>query len=145
MTDKIDSFQGYYRFLSNFWPAEVCLDGVVYPSVEHAYVAAKTLDLEMREQIRQVQTPGQVKRFGRKLQLRPDWDDVKVSVMKDLVAQKFAEGTDLRKKLDETSPAYLEEGNTWGDRFWGVCKGEGLNHLGKILMEVRTSDQSLFN
>lgn len=29
------------------------------------------------------------------------------------------------------------EGNTWGDKFWGVCDGEGENHLGKLLMEVR--------
>ena len=48
----IDSFHGVYRFLSNFWPAQVALDGIVYPTVEHAYVAAKTIDTIVRMEIK---------------------------------------------------------------------------------------------
>ena len=43
-------------YLSNFWPARVMLDGVEYPSTEHAYQAAKTLDKVTRERIRQIET-----------------------------------------------------------------------------------------
>lgn len=138
MNTPIRSFMGPYRFLSNFWLAEVSLDGVVYPSVEHAYVAAKTLDLGVRAAIAEVDTPGKVKRMGRKLVLRDDWEDVKLQVMEDLLRQKFAPGTALRTQLDLTGSSHLEEGNTWGDTFWGVCRGVGENHLGKLLMKIRT-------
>ena len=43
----------------------------------------------------------------------------------------------MRSKLEETRGSELIEGNTWGDRFWGVSRGIGENHLGKILMEER--------
>lgn len=132
----IDSFTGENRFLSNFWPSEVELDGMLFPTVEHAYVAAKTLDLEQRAEIATVATPGQVKRLGRKLVLRPDWEDVKLSIMEDLVRQKFQDPR-LAKVLLATGDQELVEGNTWGDTFWGVCFNVGLNHLGLILMEVR--------
>jgi len=132
----IARFTGSYRFLSNFWPARVELYGIEYPSVEHAYVAAKTLDASQREHIRQLEKPGDVKRYGRKLVLRPDWNDVRLYIMEDLVRQKF-EDPELRKLLLATGDQKLIEGNTWGDRFWGVCDGVGENHLGRILMRVR--------
>lgn len=135
---SIDSFTGDYRFLSNFYPAKVEYEGLVFPTVEHAYVAAKTFDLEKRDQIKNIPTPGQVKRFGRKLALRPDWDEVKLFIMYDLVVEKFKDRA-LQRLLLKTYPATLIEGNDWGDEFWGVDlrSGEGENHLGRILMEVR--------
>ena len=131
----IKSFSGDYRFLSNFYPVEVVLDGVTYPTVENAYQAAKTLDLEKRKEFLGV-TPGRAKRLGQSLELRPDWNDVKLSVMKRLNEQKYMR-SDLRKMLCDTYPLDLAEGNTWGDTFWGVCDGKGSNHLGKMLMSIR--------
>lgn len=133
----INSFSGDYRFLSNFWPCKVVFDGVTYPSVEHAYVAAKTPDPILRMQIASIETAGQVKKFGRKLELRPDWDSVKVGIMRDLIRQKFKDA-ELAALLVATGDALLVEGNWWGDTFWGVCKGVGDNWLGRILMEVRS-------
>jgi ribA/ribD-fused uncharacterized protein len=131
----IKSFSGDYRFLSNFYPVEVVLDGVTYPTVENAYQAAKTLDLEKRQDFLGL-TPGAAKRLGQRLGIRPDWDDVKLSVMTRLNEQKYMQ-PDLRKKLCDTYPQDIVEGNTWGDTFWGVCDGKGSNHLGKILMAIR--------
>lgn len=78
---------------------------------------------------------------GRRLPLRKDWEQVKISVMKTIVKDKFirnmAYKADIQKLLLDTGDAYLEEGNSHGDRFWGTVKGEGQNWLGKILMEVR--------
>jgi ribA/ribD-fused uncharacterized protein len=135
-TDMIDSFKGENRFLSNFWPAEVQLLGMKFPTVEHAYVAAKTTDLEKRAEIQKVSTAGQVKRLGRTLTLREDWDEIKLSVMEDLVRQKF-QHPELAALLLATGDQELVEGNTWGDTFWGVCFDVGCNHLGLILMKVR--------
>ena len=134
---KIDSFSGNYDFLSNFYPVVVELDGVKYTSVEHAYQAAKTLDLEEREVFRDSPTPAIAKKLGKKVQIREDWEEVKIEIMTNLVWQKFNDYEDLGKKLIDTRNAELVEGNWWNDKFWGVCRGEGLNWLGKILMAVR--------
>lgn len=128
-------FDGEYRFLSNFYPAEVEYEGLTFPSVEHAYQAAKTLDIEVRKQFLNI-TPGQAKRLGKQVKSRDDWDSVKVSIMHELVGKKF-KIKQLRDELLATGNRYLIEGNTWGDTFWGVCNGVGKNMLGIILMEIR--------
>lgn len=133
----ITSFTGNYRWLSNFAPAKVTLDGEVYPTVEHAYVAAKTLDPLVRKLVQEQATPGMAKRLGRKLSLRPDWDEVKLKVMEDLLRQKFRDST-YAMQLRRTGDMPIVEGNTWGDTFWGVCHGVGENHLGRLLMQLRS-------
>ncbi|HDZ27840.1 MAG TPA: NADAR family protein [Candidatus Aminicenantes bacterium] len=133
----ITSFQGEYRWLSNFWPVKVELEGIIYPTVEHAYQASKTWDALEREGIRRCSTPGKAKRLGRSVSLSPDWMEVKLVVMKALVLYKFGNDRSLKAKLLATGETDLIEGNPWGDTFWGVCDGVGENHLGRILMEVR--------
>ena len=136
-TGRINSFEGPYRFLSNFYPAEIEFEGMTYPSVEHAYQAAKTLDTEVRKKIAAIPNPGDAKRMGRAQQVRADWEDVKFDVMEKCVRYKFTHHPDMKEKLLATGDAYLEEGNTWTDRIWGVYQGQGENRLGKILMKVR--------
>ena len=131
--NKIDSFSGPYRFLSNFYPAPVLLDNVLYPSTEHAFQAAKTTG-DRSAFLKG--TPTDAKRLGRRVALRPDWEAIKIDVMLDLLRQKF-NGGGLRTKLLATGDAELIEGNMWGDRFWGVYRGVGENHLGRLLMRVR--------
>lgn len=133
----VKSFQGKYRFLSNFYPAAVFYRGLTFPTVEHAYQASKSLDETEQRRIAQCPTPGDAKRLGRQLTRRPDFDEVKLSIMFDLVSQKFTRHPQLTKLLLETGDDELVEGNTWNDIFWGVYNGQGKNHLGKILMKVR--------
>jgi ribA/ribD-fused uncharacterized protein len=134
---NIDSFSGEYRWLSNFWFCPVTLDGIVYPSTEHAYQAAKFDDPKMRDNICKAATFKQAKHLGYAAGLRLDWELVKLKVMEDLLRQKFKPGSDLAVKLISTQGRKLIEGNTWGDTFWGICKGKGHNHLGKLLMKIR--------
>jgi ribA/ribD-fused uncharacterized protein len=134
----IDNFDGEYRFLSNFYYPSVVKDdmGLEYTSVEAAYQAAKTLDYAKREPFT-CMSPNQAKKVGRTLQpLRPDWEEVKIEVMRGFLKQKFSD-PELKQKLLDTGSRELIEGNWWGDRFWGVCKGKGKNWLGKLLMELR--------
>ena len=138
MNPPIDSFAGEYRFLSNFFPTPVFLDNKLYSSTEHAYQAAKTLIQAEREEIQRAGTPGLAKKLGRKVTLRVDWESIKINVMRELLRQKFARGTPLSLGLVATGDAILIEGNHWNDCFWGVCRGVGENHLGKLLMEQRS-------
>lgn len=132
----IDAFFGEYRFLSNFWPASVEHDGIRYSSVEHAFQAAKTLDMDERRRVAALPTAKEAKQAGRHLVLRGDWETARLDVMLELVRRKFRH-VDLRERLLATADHELVEGNTWNDHFWGVCRGRGENHLGKILMRVR--------
>lgn len=135
-------FRGVYRFLSNFWPVEVVLDGVTYASTEHAYQAAKTLDPAMRAKFATLETPSEAKRLGESITVRPDWDEIRRGVMKDLLWQKF-QREDLITLLLATDDAEIVEANSWHDTYWGWCtcathKGQGENNLGELLMEVRS-------
>lgn len=137
---KVAEFQGEHRFLSNFWPCYVHLDDLIFHSVEHAYQASKTLDKDMRERISLMVNPGAVKQLGRTIKLRPNWDQIKVQVMRHLVTEKFT-NPQLAEWLLKTGDVMLEEGNRWGDTFWGIDlrTGQGQNHLGQILMDVRST------
>jgi len=134
----IISFSREYRFLSNFWPCQVIgPSDLIYPSVEHAYVAAKSLDASIHTHVSNLLTAGKAKRFGRDLELRSGWNDIKLPLMRHYVSQKFADPT-LFNMLRSTGKVELIEGNTWGDTYWGQCPiGAGRNHLGKILMAIR--------
>jgi ribA/ribD-fused uncharacterized protein len=136
MSEPILGFSGPNRFMSNFIECSVDFEGINFPSTEHAYVAAKTLDLELRKEISQVNTAGQVKRLGRALTLRLDWEEIKIDVMHDLLMQKFSKEP-FKSLLLSTKDSYLEETNHWGDVVWGVCNGIGQNNLGKLLMKIR--------
>ena len=133
----INRFDGSFFFLSNFYPSPVTMYGEVYPTVEHAFQAAKCFSPADREAIRQASTPGNAKKIGRLVTLVSDWDTLRVPIMTELVRRKFEGNSQLRYLLLATTPHELIEGNTWGDRFWGVYQGVGENHLGKILMQIR--------
>jgi hypothetical protein len=136
----IIEFRGETRWLSNFAEAEVVWEGRKYLTTEHAYQAAKTQIEEEIEWIRSAPTPGKARKRGQKVTMRPDWDDVKLSVMRNLLEQKF-QIPEYRKLLLDTGGHHLIEGNTWNDTFWGVDmkSGMGTNHLGRILMDIRDS------
>ena len=138
MNEDITEFSGENRWLSNFWPCKVMFADVEYPSVEHAYQAAKTLDLEARKAFTQCNA-AEAKRLGRTMTIRKDWEATKMRVMETLLEQKFQKGTELANKLIATGNVQLIEGNYWNDRFWGVCRGVGRNNLGKMLMAIRNN------
>lgn len=136
----INVFSGPYRFLSNFWPAKVHLDGAEYPSVENAYQAAKTINPEERKQFLTCGPP-QARRSGRQVHLREDWSEVQLTIMYTLVFEKFSTHPELTQLLLDTGDEELVEGNNWRDTFWGSCQGRGQNHLGRIIMKVRSQLQ----
>ena len=138
----ITEFDGKYAFLSNFYPSTFTHDGIEYPTVEHFFQAAKTLDIKEKKAFATAATPGQAKRMGRKVQLRSDWEKVKEYYMELGLRLKF-ENPSLRQKLLETGSNELIEGNSWHDNEWGSCDCSrcqniaGKNKLGKLLMKLR--------
>jgi len=136
--DIIDDFSPKLKngFLSNFYPSTIYVDKKPFATVEHAYQAHKTLDETSIELIRKAKTPQDAKKLGRCVQLRPDWEEVKIPLMRSYLKQKF-ENPFLMHLLIDTGTAQLVHNNSWNDRFWGVCRGVGQNWLGRLLMEIR--------
>lgn len=138
---KIIRFSGDYRFLSNFFICDIKIGNVIYKSAEHAYQAMKTFNEDERKAIRNASTPSEAKKLGGTVTMRKNWDKIKVGIMRMILKQKFLKDEILRKKLILTRGYILEEGNSWGDIFWGIypCNsGKGKNMLGKLLMEIRS-------
>lgn len=135
-TTPIDRFHKEFDFLSNFYEQPVVADNLIYPTLEHAFQAAKTDDIKEKATIAAAKTPGKAKRLGKKATLIEGWNEQRLVVMLELVRRKF-EHKKLRQLLLQTGDRPLIEGNNWGDTFWGICKGRGQNHLGKILEQVR--------
>lgn len=137
---KICGFFGPFRFLSNFYPLEsgVCLDELYFPTVEHAYQAAK-YPPEIRTQFLNI-TAGKSKILGKSAPNfnTKKWNKKKYVVMESLVRQKFNKNHKLKQMLLMTDGCHLEETNNWGDQYWGTdINRVGENNLGKILMIVR--------
>ncbi len=145
------------HFLSNFWPCKVTLPEETIPiggkttilppmefsSTEQAYMAWKTTDQSLRLKIQNM-SPGDAKKETHKedFPTRPDYsNEGRLSIMRELNQQKYSRrNPQLRAKLIGTGQIPLIEGNTWGDIFFGfdLTKGQGANHLGRILMDIRS-------
>lgn len=135
----IKEFQGEYRWLSNMWPVCIEYKGRKFYNVENAFHSEKSNDEVFKDFCASEPEGRTVKEKQREMiEVRPDWDMVKINILLELTRLKFSQ-SELRKKLLATEDVYLQEGNDWGDTFWGVNldSGEGKNHFGKILMQVR--------
>lgn len=134
----IKQFRGEYSFLSNFYNAPIDYQGLTYQNNEAAFQAQKCENPGDREQFTNL-NPADARSLGRKVLLRNDWEQVKFAVMEEIVQAKFIQHPELAQQLLSTGNAYLEEGNTWGDRTWGTVNGTGQNQLGKIIMKTRAA------
>ena len=130
-------FRDDYYFLSNMYPTAIHVlfrnKHYTFSCNEAAYQAMKCP--ERIEEFTRI-NGYEAKRLGRRVQCRPDWNSIKLAVMQKLISIKFAQHPELQKKLNTISEPIVET-NTWGDCYWGVCKGTGENHLGKILEEQK--------
>lgn len=135
----IQQFEDEYSWLSNFYPCPLTFRGKRYLSVEYAYMSAKSEDKAWKQLCAEAkEKPGKIKRKSRHLALVPNWESIKIEVMRECLALKFSQES-FKTLLLETGDVHLQEGNNWGDKFWGVDleTGEGENNLGKLIMEIR--------
>lgn len=145
----IKEFRGEYAWASNFAPYGFWYDNVWFPTNEHFFQAMKTLNREHRIVISKAERPGIAKWMcspngykGFKIELRTDWETIKLEVMLYGLREKFLSPL-LATKLMVTYPHHLVEGNRWHDNYWGNCSCTrcknipGKNMLGRLLEKVR--------
>lgn len=139
-------FTGRWNLIDNFAPTPVTVDvgrgEHAFPTSEHAYAAAKAENMHEYLFIASAVSPSIAKSRGRKCILRADWETVKFEIMWKILLAKFDQNPDALQVLRETRHRPIYEGNTWGDRIWGVTRGRGdtwvgRNALGAMLMELR--------
>lgn len=106
----IKEFQGKYRWLSNFYPVEVILDSITYPSIENAYQSAKSNDNNWKRYCQYEENPSLVKKESRKIDLIDNWNYEKVIIMRSLIEQKFDKEPFMSLLID-TNDVYIIEGN----------------------------------
>lgn len=146
-TMTIDAFRGKWTKLGNYSSGVVFYEGHAYQSVEHAYQAQKSTDPGIQKMIRDCATPAVAKKLARSVQLRSDWETVKVPIMLTLLREKFSQEPE-QSILLSTGDQILREGNWWHDNYWGNCSCPncdsltGLNWLGRLLEQVREEIRS---
>ncbi|MEW1846248.1 NADAR domain-containing protein [Nonomuraea angiospora] len=147
----IDCFTGQWADLSSFGPSTVTMYSqlenrtITFPSGEHGFNWAKSLIEAERAAVLAAPTPAEAKRIGRRVTLRPGWDEViRYKVMRAIIAAKFTRDSPAGRVLLDTGDALLVEGNTWHDNHWGDCRcgrtacwRPGENWLGRMLMDRR--------
>lgn len=139
---QITSFRNEYFFLSNFYSIKIFFEGKKYSTAEHAFQAAKCVNSVDKDKIHKSQTPAIAKSIGRSVQLRNDWDLKKLEIMEEILKIKFS-NVKMKFLLQGTENCEIIEQNRWHDQYWGVCVCQkhdlnGKNHLGKIIMKIRS-------
>lgn len=134
--NKIQLFKGKYRFLSNGYNSDVCINGVTFRNVEAAYQAQK-VDSKDRAMFSNLDA-GAAYIFGKALkQIPDDWKERRLSIMEQIVREKFNQNVELARDLIDTGNAEIVY-RSKVNRFYGYWDdGKGENHLGRILMEIR--------
>lgn len=133
----ITEFRGEYSWLSNFHLCIIKYGDYEFSCVENAYQSAKNNNPKWKKYC-STHDPKLVKKKAKKVPLNTGWDDYKFVVMYFCLSIKFAQEP-FRSKLLSTGDELIQEGNNWGDKYWGVClkTGKGKNALGKLLMSIR--------
>lgn len=143
MNDKILFYENEYYIFSNFSSFAVEKDGVVWQTSEHLYQASKFMgespSLEIIEEIRNARSAHDSKKITKKYpdSYRPDWEEVKIQVMENIIRLKHDQHEYIQKKLKESGDREIIE-NSPKDAFWGWGPDkDGRNELGKIWMRLR--------
>lgn len=134
--DIISGFSNDWRWLSNMWPARIKFRGVTFQCSESAYQASKFSSDKKTFNHFSSLTGVDAKKESKKYVEDANFKNVRLETMYEIVKIKFSYAP-LKKMLCLTKDADIIESNTWGDTFWGVCDGEGENHLGLILKRIR--------
>lgn len=132
-----------YDFLSNFYTCPVSIyvndKTLTFRNSEAAFQAQK--NFELADKFCYL-TGYEAKKYGKQIPLTtPDWNNYRLTAMAKALHAKFSSDK-LLNKLKEVKEEIVED-NYWNDFYWGVCKGRGQNMLGKMLMIIRDTNNSL--
>lgn len=138
--ETIDNFNGVFDFLNNEFPCRIYFEGRVYPSVFHAFQAARSEKDHERAKIALAESLQELYELATEIEDPSEWINKRLVVMERCLRDKFRRHRELRERLKKTGNRDLI--NTYADRstsnlFWGMVDGKGQNHLGNLLQNIR--------
>ena len=139
MHEPIFFYEHDYYMFSNFSSFAIEWKGKLWMTSEHAYHSEKFTDEALKAAIRETRSAHDALKLSHEHggAYCPDWAQVKVGIMKEILHAKVAQHPYVKKKLLETGEREIIE-DSWRDDFWGWGPNkDGQNHLGKLWMEVR--------
>eukprot|EP00339_Tiarina_fusa_P019077 CAMPEP_0117035394 /NCGR_PEP_ID=MMETSP0472-20121206/25136_1 /TAXON_ID=693140 ORGANISM="Tiarina fusus, Strain LIS" /NCGR_SAMPLE_ID=MMETSP0472 /ASSEMBLY_ACC=CAM_ASM_000603 /LENGTH=195 /DNA_ID=CAMNT_0004744843 /DNA_START=129 /DNA_END=716 /DNA_ORIENTATION=- len=130
----------FYEFTNFYEPSNgILIDGYNWKTSEAYYQASKFQDPVHVQRVNDLLTPREAFNYARqyKSDIRSDWFQINMQVMRKALLAKFSQHPDLLQMLLKTKDKLLIE-HTANDNFWGDGgNGSGRNNLGKLLMKVR--------
>lgn len=160
--DYVYFYEQDFYVLSSFSSFQVLFGTILFQTAEHAYHYMKfargnfpeyvgfrcppTSGKEYQRSLNQTQmilrstSAHEAFRLAQEMKdyRRPDWDNIKVSVMRDILCEKVAQHEYVKRKLLSTGHRMLVE-DSWRDSFWGSGNdGKGQNQLGRLWMDIRS-------
>lgn len=136
---KIPYYESSYFVLHNFSAHQVTFEGLIYPTVEHAYHSSKFENQGIKAEIQNAESPLKAYELGQKYKSsrKTNWDEIKVDTLQSIILEKVKQHAEVRDALIATGDEEIVEENP-NDDFWGTGKdGRGENQTGKILMRIR--------
>jgi len=134
-------YDQWYDVLNNFSANAVELDGVLYPTSEHAYQAAKCTDPEGKKEIIGAKSPLLAKEVSNKKYAAskdPNWNNVKLNTMEHILRAKLKQHQEVHDALIKSGDEEIAEDSPVNN-FWGRGKdGTGENQLGELWMKIRS-------
>ncbi len=145
LAEKVSDFIGFYNreffCLDNFSSFGITYEGTYYQTVEHAYQSLKFKDVapEIEKKIIQCYSAYEAQKIAHDNidKQNPNWDDIKVLIMENLLRVKLEQNPYVKIKLQQTKN-YLICEDSPKDSFWGIGPNrDGQNQLGKLWMKLR--------
>jgi ribA/ribD-fused uncharacterized protein len=139
MDEPICFYEHEYYVFSNFSAFAIQWKGHFCMTTEHAYHTEKFEDENLQREIRATMSAHDSQKLAQtyKDKYRSNWNEIKASIMKEILHAKVAQHPYVKKKLLESGKRTLIE-DSWRDAFWGWGPNkDGQNMLGKLWMEVR--------
>lgn len=139
LDNKVFFYEREFYVFSNFSSFAVEWKGRLYPTSEHAYHSEKFENEVTKEQIRSCRSAHDALKLAWSIkdQYRADWQDIKVSIMEEILKAKLEQHPYIKRKLLESGNREIVE-DSWKDDFWGWGPNkDGQNQLGKIWMKLR--------
>lgn len=139
MKEIIDCYERDFYVFSNFSSFQLIWKGKLYPTAEHAYHSEKFESPLVKEQIRNCFSAHEAFKMANDLKdwRVKNWDDIKVSIMEDILRAKVYQHPYVLKKLLQSGDRPIVE-CSWRDDFWGWGPNkDGQNMLGKLWMKIR--------
>jgi predicted NAD-dependent protein-ADP-ribosyltransferase YbiA (DUF1768 family) len=128
MTKAIE-LTGKYKALTNSYPSMIVVEGISYPTLEHAFQAAKLTDTETKVLISKAKLPDVSSLVGEGF-TRPNWKEIQWATMYQLMKLKFESNPTLASLLQDTGDRRLVFENR-------NLRAVRRDKLGTILMKVR--------